>query len=177
MTRINLIAPNLLTNKQLLAEYRELPRIINRMAAGRTYKNIPAQFTMGAGHESFFGDKIWFLHKRHIAIRSELQRRHELFPDRFKGPYVICTKAAFNQCCYTQPLEIQDWTPSKRDILISIGRLVERQFGYKTPDRWCDTIITPSTIWKAWASTVALALGIADEMRDIIDGNRLEMEV
>lgn len=159
MTRINLIAPSLLTNKQLLAEYRELPRIINRVAAGRTYKNIPAQFTMGAGHESFFGNKLWFLHKRHIAIRKELQRRHESFPHRFKGPYVICTKAAWNQCTYTQPYECRDWTPSKRDILISMGRLTERLAGYKTTDRWGDNTID----CKTWLERVCFVLGIKQE--------------
>lgn len=168
MTRINLIAPVLMTNKQLLAEYRELPRIINKVSRGKTYKTIPAQFTMGTGHESFFGDKLWFLHKRHIAIRAELQRRHEAHPKRFKGPYIISTHAAFNQCCYTQPLEVQDWKPSKRDILISLGRLVERQFEYKTPDHLGDRVITPSTVWSTWAQHVALVLGLRGEVMDMV---------
>lgn len=165
MTRINLITPALLTNKQLLAEYRELPRIINRVAAGNTYKVIPDQFTMGTGHESFFGNKLWFLHKRHIAIRKELGRRHAAYPDRFKGPYAICTKAAWHQAIATQPYECRDWTPSKRDILISMGRLVERQLGYKTPDRWGDRVITPATVWQVWAQNAACVLGISDEVR------------
>lgn len=169
MTRINLIAPSLLTNKQLLAEYRELPRIINRVAAGKTYKTIPAQFTMGAGHESFFGNKLWFLHKRHIAIRKELHRRREINKDRFKGPYVICTKAAWNQAVATQPYECKDWTPSKRDILASMERLVERQFDYKTNDRWGERVITTSTVWEAWAQNVAFALGITNEVRDMVN--------
>ena len=167
MTRINLITPELLTNKQLLAEYRELPRIINRVAAGKTYKYIPAQFTMGAGHESFFGNKLWFLHKRHIAIRAELAARHARHPDRFKGPYVICTKAAWHQAITTQPYECKDWTPSKRDIMVSMGRLVERQLGYKTPDRWGDRVITPATVWQVWAQNVAFVLGISDEVKEM----------
>lgn len=168
MTRINLIAPALLTNKQLLAEYRELPRILNRVAAGKTYKNIPAQFTMGAGHESFFGNKLWFLHKRHIAIRKELARRREAHPERFKGPYVICTEAAWNQCAYTQPYECKDWTPTTRDILVSMGRLVERQFQYKTPDRWGERLITPSSVWQVWAQNVAFVLGLTDEIHEMV---------
>jgi hypothetical protein len=144
MTRINLITPALLTNKQLLAEYRELPRIINRVAAG---------------------NKLWFLH---IAIRKELGRRHAVYPDRFKGPYVICTKAAWHQAIATQPYECRDWTPSKRDILVAMGRLVERQMGYKTPDRWGDRIITPATVWQVWAQNVACVLGISDEVRGML---------
>lgn len=176
MTRINLIAPSLLTNKQLLAEYRELPHILNRVAARKTYKTIPEQFTMGAGHESFFGNKLWFLHKRHIAIRSELHRRREINPDRFKGPYVICTKAAWNQAVETQPYECKDWTPSKRDILVSMGRLVERQFNYKTSDRWGERIITPATVWEVWAQNVAFVLGLTNEIREMVttEGSRYE---
>lgn len=172
MTRINLIAPALLTNKQLMAEYRELPRILNRVATGKTYKNIPAQFTMGTGHESFFGNKLWFLHKRHIAIRAELARRRAAFPDRFKGPYVICTKAAWHQCISTQPYECKDWTPSERDILISLGRLVERQFQYKTPDRWGDQLITADTVWQVWAQNVGFVLGLTDEIWEMVQSHQ-----
>lgn len=174
MTRINLIAPALLTNKQILAEYRELPRIINRLAAGNPYKNIPAQFTMGKGHESFFGNKLWFLHKRHIAILAELARRQRAFPDRFKGPYIINTEAAWNQCTYTQPMECKDWEPTKRDILISMGRLFARQFEYKTPDRWGDKTISRSTVWQVWAKHVALVLDSFVELGSLF--RQIELE-
>lgn len=173
MTRINLIAPTLLTNTQIISEYRELPRIINRLAAGSPYKNIPAQFTMGKGHESFFGNKLWFLHKRHIAILAELARRKAAFPKRFKGPYIICTKAAWNKCTYIQPMECKDWTPSNCDILISMGRLIERQFGYKKPDRWGDRVITPDTVWDVWAQNVAFTLDLTSEVRAIVDQHEL----
>ncbi|WVW37784.1 endonuclease V N-glycosylase UV repair enzyme [Aeromonas phage Gekk3-15] len=176
MTRINLIPPSLCTNKQLLAEYRELPRGINKVSRGKTYKNIPAKFTMGKGHESFFGNKLWFLHKRHIAIREELKRRQAAFPHRFKGPYVIDTTDAWNQCTHTQPYECKDWTPSKEDILVSIDRLIERQFGYKNPDRWGDTEIGVERIWSAWAQNMATSLGVHDEVLALVKKHYMEWQ-
>ena len=47
MTRINLVHPSQLSDQHLMAEYRELPRIVNdwknRKNDASFYKNIPAK--------------------------------------------------------------------------------------------------------------------------------------
>jgi len=85
MTRINLaIQPKQLTDQHLLAELRELPRIFtavkNRIASGKSFNDIPKNFTLGTGHVKFFYDKCGFLDKRHHSLRLE-------YFDRFKKHY------------------------------------------------------------------------------------------
>ena len=79
MTRINAnIPPKNLTDQHLLAEHRELPRIcdlyIKRMQKG-SIGLIPATFTLGTGHVSFFLDKGFFTNKRSIQLYLECKKR------------------------------------------------------------------------------------------------------
>lgn len=73
MTRINVgIPPKELTNKHLLAEHRELKRIPNVVSKGKcNLKNIPAKFSLGKGHVSFFYDKLSYLKDRYIELYNE----------------------------------------------------------------------------------------------------------
>jgi len=74
MTRINsAIEPVVLCDQHLLAEYKEMLRLI-----AHSYKakgNRPTKFTLGKGHVLFFLDKGEFLKKRHGLICNELKRR------------------------------------------------------------------------------------------------------
>jgi len=97
MTRINLVPPEELHDKHLLAEYRELPRIF-RLA--RRAPEAPEVYTLGRGHVMFFYDKLAFLAQRQRSLINEMIRRgfrpqftniDELLnscPDEFKGDYV-----------------------------------------------------------------------------------------
>ncbi len=77
MTRINAgIPPQLLTNKHLLAEHREIKRIPNMVAKhGYDPKSIPAEFCLGKGHVKFFYDKQSYLLTRYLDIQDECVRR------------------------------------------------------------------------------------------------------
>lgn len=72
MTRINCIPPKELTDKHLLAEYRELPRIF-RLA--RHCSDAPKEYCLGTGHMKFFFNKLTYLVKRQYAIVNELKAR------------------------------------------------------------------------------------------------------
>lgn len=72
MTRINCIPVTELTDKHLLAEYRELPRVF---ALARPCEDAPKEYTMGAGHVKFFYNKLAYLYSRQISIHAELQKR------------------------------------------------------------------------------------------------------
>ena len=79
MTRINIIPVKELCNKHLLAEWREMPRLIgslnkslNRKSKPFNLSEIPNQYVLGKGHVKFFYDKFRFLHKRHIELTNEL---------------------------------------------------------------------------------------------------------
>ena len=77
MTRINSgIQPRRLTRAHLLAEHREMKRIPNMVANGRAnMANIPQTFRLGAGHCSFFYNKLGYLLRRYRAVHAEALRR------------------------------------------------------------------------------------------------------
>ena len=73
MTRINTIDPVDLLDQHLMAEYRELPRAVNK--ANPDHAKIPPSYRMGKGHVLFFYNKTTWLVERHQAIVAELLER------------------------------------------------------------------------------------------------------
>jgi Pyrimidine dimer DNA glycosylase. len=123
MTRINTVDPKLLPSPWLLAEYRELPRIINRVAAGRPFRVPAGPYRMGAGHVSFFGDKLHWLYQRHAALVAEMRRR--------KYNPVMNLDAAMATCMVKRPdlCRPEVWQPSPTDHVVCLTRLKERWKG------------------------------------------------
>lgn len=120
MTRINLIPPSELTNKHLLAEYRELPRVFHLAKgwyrAGRTGDSLPKAYTLGKGHVRFFYDKLIFLVIRQINIVKEAKRRG--FSVRFDRPEDLVVDA---------PLELMGvYEPTHEALSINRARIKER---------------------------------------------------
>ena len=81
MTRINLVEPHQLTDKHLMAEYRELPRIFTAVLKlqeqGKTPADvdIPDHYVLGQGHMKFFYNKIGWLKTRYKLLYCELLDR------------------------------------------------------------------------------------------------------
>ncbi len=76
MTRINLIPVEELSDQHLMAEYRELPRIVNGVIEGKFKpSNVPEHYILGTGHVKFFTNKILFLAARYRLLFAELQYR------------------------------------------------------------------------------------------------------
>ena len=78
MTRINTIDPRLLLDQHLVAEWRELPRIPNELIKHPQrlkLELIPAKYTLGKGHVTFFRNKLVWLYKRHKLLCQELDKR------------------------------------------------------------------------------------------------------
>ena len=122
MTRINTLPPRLLLDEWLIAEYRELKRIPNKMREGRYLPGpLPPTYRMGPGHERFFLDKMLYLKLRHDKIRDEMWAR-------FRRDYPIRVEV------YDLPeYLLNDWQPTLRDHQVNVGRLVER-FTYRITD-------------------------------------------
>ena len=80
MTRINVVPVEVLTDKHLLAEYKEITRPFNkvrkRVDAG-TIKNvsIPLAYCLGTGHETFFFNKLGYLLDRYELLFNALVSR------------------------------------------------------------------------------------------------------
>lgn len=84
MTRINLVDVDILTNKHLMAEYREIQHIPKALARSLKSKQrakvldgskIPPKFKLNTGHVTFFFNKGKYLHNRFQDLRAELLRR------------------------------------------------------------------------------------------------------
>jgi len=75
MTRINVIPVEELTNKHLLAEYRELPRISRAARHPKQGEQFPNSYVLGAGHVKFFYDKGTWLAKRFNQLVNEMHIR------------------------------------------------------------------------------------------------------
>lgn len=122
MTRINTIDPSDLTNEWLLAEFRELPRIINELRKHPErlkLKEISKEYTLGQGHIKFFRDKLLYLAKRHKGLIRELSLRGVNFDK------TICVDLE-DLPVHIKMFACNDWTPTKRDHSILIERLDER---------------------------------------------------
>ncbi len=77
MTRINAsIRPAELSNAHLLAEIRELPRILNTVKSGKAkIENKTDVFKLGTNHTTFFYGRLKYLVNRHKNLVDEAKIR------------------------------------------------------------------------------------------------------
>jgi len=121
MTRINLVDPAVLTDQHLMAEYRELPMVMaalrRSLNSKRGVHGIPEQFTLNSGHVKFFYDKGYFLEFRYESLIEELCRRnYNIDPSSRNVSFdVFRENGLYN-----------DFTPSSRDLGISVDRILLR---------------------------------------------------
>ena len=76
MTRINSsIDPKRLTDEHLMAEHREIKRMVStylkRCSMKDGFSNLPPSFTLGKGHVLFFVDKGKFTFNRYLSLYNE----------------------------------------------------------------------------------------------------------
>lgn len=118
MTRINLLSPSELADQHLLAEWRELPRIVT-IVRNKIIQHKPiivgVKYTMGAGHVRFFYNKLLFLSQRHQVLVAEALKRG------FHLGYVDQISLADIPKCYCQ-----DYQPSQEDLQISLTRIYDK---------------------------------------------------
>jgi hypothetical protein len=112
MTRINVVPVEELTNKHLLAEYRELPRIMRLV---RPCADAPQNYTLGKGHLKFFYNKMSFIVDRFHALVAECKKRgfnvqHEHLPVRKTIPSGVWN----------------NYTPTPEALALNRARIAER---------------------------------------------------
>lgn len=113
MTRINCIPVTELTDKHLIAEYRELPRVFK---LARECPEAPKEYTLGKGHAKFFYDKLLYLLLRQEDLISEMQQRG--FKPAFTKPYSLMKGKPASLC--------NDWNPGKKAMELNRARIAER---------------------------------------------------
>jgi len=119
MTRINLVPPAELSDRHLIAEYRELPRVFGLMrayAARSDSQELPGSYTLGKGHVRFFYDKGAFLYRRQVQLILEMKRRG--FNPKFDDPYGLLEGVPDRL--------LGDYDPSPEALAINRQRIEER---------------------------------------------------
>jgi deoxyribonuclease (pyrimidine dimer) len=125
MTRINVVPVQILTDKHLLAEYKEITRPFNkaykRLQNDNLNYNKADSYLLNTGHESFFFDKLLYLHNRYDQLKVEMCLRgfnvnldlyHEI-SEKFK-------------LWFEGSVLWNDYQPRPEDIYLSMARLVRR---------------------------------------------------
>ena len=126
MTRINVVPVTMLSNKHLMAEYKEITRpfgkVRKHIEAGRKPSDldIPETYRLGKGHETFFFDKLAYLHCRYIDLFEELKSRRFLI-DSNKFELCDSMMMEFNSSDW-----YKDYTATHEAIYLNMARLARR---------------------------------------------------
>lgn len=117
MTRINVVPPEELHSKHLVAEYRELPRVFKlaEKAWARGDWQAPQEYTLGSGHVKFFYSRLGFCRSRFQSLVTEMLLRGF-------NPQHLDTPTAD-----VPDLWLSDWVPTPESIFINRERIQQRK--------------------------------------------------
>jgi len=132
MTRINAsIRPIELANAHLLAEIRELPRILNSIKSGKAkVENKTDIFKLGSNHTTFFYSRLKYLVNRHKKLVTEAKIRGFSIMD-YSESYKNIPPHLFN-----------DWRETKEARELLKERINQRLTESKQVVRFYDRIVT-----------------------------------
>lgn len=129
MTRINTVPVECLSDKHLLAEYRELPRIFTAVAkiydsGNQLPTDIPPNYKLGSGHVKFFYDKVLWLIARYELLFGELVgREFNMDIDMYHSIKWSASKLLSGAG------QRNDWNPTPEDMYLNMARLAKRATG------------------------------------------------
>lgn len=117
MTRINVVAAEELSDQWLLAEYRELPRVIKGTF---NLSNAPEKYCLGKGHVKFCKAHSYWVMKRYYQLCKEMEYRG------FKMNYSYLQLATIQT--HNDPVGALalDYRPTDNDIKLNRERLIEK---------------------------------------------------
>ena len=121
MTRINVVPVEELSDAWLLAEYRELPRVLKQPIC---LMGAPARYQLGAGHVKWARRHGLFAYKRMHLLVQELTYRG--FSPRF-------TTVGLRK--FLQPY-MKDYTVTKADISVNRTRLLKKYRAHPHVHTW-----------------------------------------
>jgi len=123
--RINVLPVQLLSNVHLRAEFREIIMSIHFYKRSLASKNgidtdkISKIYTLNSGHAMFFFDKFGFILKRFFQLRNEMSRR-DFKIDSIDEKFMTLFEEYI-------PLDaINDYIPTKEDMIINLQRILRR---------------------------------------------------
>ena len=116
MTRINLVSVKMLPDQHLIAEYRELPRVIKQ---NMNLKDAPEKYCLGKGHMKWGRKHSLFYLKRFKDICEEMTYRGLTV----NYPYNELERYYDKNC----PDNIKnDYIPTDDDLKLSKERIIQK---------------------------------------------------
>ena len=129
MTRVNCVPVQELSDKHLLAEWYELPRVIKmvekQVASHGKIKPVPDSYRMGSGHMQFFADKLGYVLGRLVFLSTEMRKRG-YNPNLYL--YSDCVTRTRDLDLLGVPNKY--WSPTEEDMEVNRHRLRERDPEY-----------------------------------------------
>ena len=122
MTRINCIPVKELTREHLIAEYRELPRVIKLANKCKDFSDIPKDYVLGAGHVKFFYNKLGYLCNRYVDITLEMSGRGYKTNAKLVNDVLLSFTETPNRL-------MGDWKPTQQAQEINRQRIADRLAG------------------------------------------------
>lgn len=121
MTRINVVAVQDLSDKHLLAEYKEITRITAGLhKAQKPLTDIPPRYCLGTGHMKFFYDKMRWIADRYANLAAELTKRGVTI-NQYKFRGYLQDMLQFQDTPY-----FNNYDPTPEDKYLNMARLVKR---------------------------------------------------
>jgi len=127
MTRINCVPVETLSDQHLLAEYKESTRpfnkVIKRLEKGSEVPTLTGPYRLGAGHETFFFDKLLWLWLRRWDLVAELTNRGVKVDINTSKDVAaeLCEKLGDTPYW-------NKWKPTPQDMYVNMARLCHRHF-------------------------------------------------
>lgn len=126
MTRINVVSPSELSDAWLLAEYRELPRVILQQV---NTADAPKKYLLGAGHVKWAKKHSSFVVARYVELCREMKSRG------FKVNF-SCDNLTDYHLGHTYVKDCNFYEISAEDIALNRQRLIERYKSNPNAHRW-----------------------------------------
>ena len=127
MTRLNLVQPEDLTQRHLVAEYKEITQFMHliekRVNNNHAFDDIPSSYRLNGGHCLFFYNKGKYISKRFVELYNEMKNRGIAVDDDLYRERLERIERIYN---LNPDLLNRDYEPFPRDYGIAINRIISR---------------------------------------------------
>lgn len=130
MTRINVIPPYELADQWLIAEYRELPRVIKQDISTI---DAPKQYCLGRGHVKWAKKHSFWLILRYLDITQEMLKRGFKVNFSYDVLYQVYESGIKEE-------NNNDYIPNLLDITVNRLRLIEKYKQKPSFYKWTNAI-------------------------------------
>lgn len=126
MTRVNVVPLEKLTKQHIVTEHKEIHRAIrqavNAVQAGRELQ-APAEYVLGAGHQTFFAMRSAWVWERFLLVRDYMQRYYNT---EFDQTFYLIVRCRARWLRRHAPKYWKQYQPTLEAKALNWSRLAER---------------------------------------------------